>query len=710
VSRRGRLAGAILLTLAAAPAARAAPIATLRRTGDRLQLRTAVATAEVRLGRYQLRLLVRRRRLLTAEHGRGGVFYERGGVVHRLKRVRAVRAIADGAELVVDTDEGQPAGVRLRWRSPRTLKVVVAPPAPETLAAVGDRWRSPKSELIYGLSERLRDSPPLPLPEIEIPAEDIRPDEVGSLDRRGETVEMLVRPTIALYAPFYQSSRGYGLAVAGTTIGLFDVARSDPRSVAFRFETGSTPESRELVFHLFVGPDHATILDEYTALTGRPFVPPAWAFLHWRWRDELPPGQTALLDGVAVNAKVAEDVLMCEQLAIPPGVYHLDRPVLAGEFGFARFAFDEERVPHAVEMLASLRARRYRLSIWSAAWACGSMPGDHGLEAQALGFLAPGARGTPRCADIGGRSFILDVTSPAARAWWRDKLGDFLAAYGIDAVKLDRGEEHIPTAAPDVWADGRTGREVRNAYPVLQAAMHHEALARARGDGDFVLWSRSAYTGAQRWAIFWGGDTAGSETFGGGPGTALGLRSAIIAQQRAAFMGFPIWGSDTGGYYQFKDREVFARWIEFSAFSGLMEIGGQGSHAPWDMPTEPRYDQEMIDIYRRYTRLREALLDYIVAAARRAGERGLPIVRPLVFLDRHDPELRDRWDQYLFGPDLMVAPVWRVGDRSRRVYFPRGAWRSYWNHAERYRGPHMVTVEAPLDVIPVFVRGDAVVP
>jgi alpha-glucosidase (family GH31 glycosyl hydrolase) len=207
----------------------------------------------------------------------------------------------------------------------------------------------------------------------------------------------------------------------------------------------------------------------------------------------------------------------------------------------------------------------------------------------------------------------------------------------------------------------------------------------------------------------WGGDSPGSEGFGNGPGTDLGLRGAIINQLRAAFLGYPIWGSDTGGYYQFKDREVFARWLEFSAFSGIMEIGGKGTHAPWDMPTEPRYDTELIDIYRRYTRLRAHLQPYIVAAARDAAV-GLPIVRPLVFLDRRDRKLRDLWDQYLFGPDLMVAPVWKIGQREREVYFPRGRWRSFWNADEQYRGPRTATVPVPLDTIPVYVRGDAPAP
>jgi alpha-glucosidase (family GH31 glycosyl hydrolase) len=400
---------------------------------------------------------------------------------------------------------------------------------------------------------------------------------------------------------------------------------------------------------------------------------------------------------------------MYEALGIPPGVYLFDRPVLVGNYGFARWVWDETRLPNPAAMLRSLRARGYRLMVWSSMWTCGSQPGDNGLAAQMLGFHVPGRPGPPHCADAGGTSFILDPTNPAAQAWWRDRIAAFVAAHGIHGIKLDRGEEHIPSEATDVWADGRNGREVRNDYPTLQAKVHHDALAQVFPDGDFVLVSRPGYTGTARWAIFWGGDIPGSESFGGGPGTDLGLRSAIISQQRAAFLGVPIWGSDTGGYYQFKDREVFARWLEFSAFSGIMEIGGKGTHAPWDMPTEPAYDEELIDIYRRYTRLRVTLQPYVVAAARQAVT-GMPIVRPMPFHDRRDPRLADRWDQYLFGPDLMVAPVWRVGERRRKVYFPRARWRSYWDRSRTWVGPRTVTLDVPLDTILVFERDGATVP
>ncbi len=676
------------------------------RSDDAIALRTRAMRVEIGRPQFHLAVYDALGALLTAEKAQGGFFYERDGTRHGLAAVTSDAPIDGGLSFAVATTEGGTASVSVRFRSDRTLEVSIEPPDAQTATALGERWESPADELIYGLTERLRDSPLFSPGAVDIPLDDIRPAEVGSLNRRGETVEMFIRPTFSLYAPFYHSSHGYGVAVAGTLPGLYDIASSDPTTLSFEFETGTQPESRRLTFFVFAGPEHATILDQYTALTGRPFVPPDWAFLNWRWRGELAVCAPAELDGTLINAQVAEDVKMFEAHGIPPGVYLFDRPVLPGNFGFARFEWDENRLPNPQAMLTSLRQRGYRLAMWSSTWTCGSEAGDNGLEAQTLGYNAPGPVGPPNCADVGGRSFILDVTNPDARAWWRDKLADFARTNDIVAIKLDRGEEHIPSATSDIWDDGRTGREVHNDYVVLQTRLHRDALAAAHPDGEFTVLTRSGYTGSQRDGIVWGGDIPGSESFGIGPGTDLGLRSAIISQQRAAFMGFPIWGSDTGGYYQFKDREVFARWIEFSAFSGVMEIGGVGAHAPWDMPTEPRVDEELIAIYARYTRLRERLLPYIVAAASEAA-RGLPLVRPLPFFDRTDPALLDRWDQYLFGPDLLVAPVWSVGQRAREIYFPRGAWRSLWDESQRYDGPATVTVDVPLDTIPVFIRGDA---
>lgn len=247
-------------------------------------------------------------------------------------------------------------------------------------------------------------------------------------------------------------------------------------------------------------------------------------------------------------------------------------------------------------------------------------------QAQQRGYLAPSPNPPlpVTCANIGGANFILDPTHADVPAWWGDKLGEFIVDFDIQGIKLDRGEKHIPSTAQDVWADGRTGVEVRNAYPTLQAQIHHDAMQRRFGD-DMLVITRSGNTGAQRWAITWGGDTPGREEFGSEPGADLGLRSAIIKQLRAAFLGYPNWGSDTGGYDEFTNREVFALWLQFSAFSGIMEIGGTGAHAPWAMPSPPHLDEEMVDIYRRYTGLREVLLPYVVQIAAEAPLDTIPV-------------------------------------------------------------------------------------
>jgi alpha-glucosidase (family GH31 glycosyl hydrolase) len=186
-----------------------------------------------------------------------------------------------------------------------------------------------------------------------------------------------------------------------------------------------------------------------------------------------------------------------------------------------------------------------------------------------------------------------------------------------------------------------------------------------------------------------------------------------------AFMGFPNWGTDTGGYYQFKQRDVFARWLEFSALCPIMEIGGglrigdavDGPHAPWAMPTEPHYDPEMIDIYRYYTWLHHELVPYSYSEAVNANQTGHPIATPLVFGYPNDATVADLWDEYLYGPWLLVAPVWRDGDRARSVYLPADGWTDFWDDGQSLIGPQTVqNAAARLDRLPLFVRLGAILP
>jgi len=615
-----------------------------------------------------------------------GLYFVAGGRVP-LDAVDASRATSTELQLSVATTAGT-ASVTLSFPREGVVRVALTPPAEAHASAAGERLVSSADERIYGLMERTVSG--------IFPSEYI-PQEVGSLDRRGTQVAMAVMNSIALYTPFFQTSRGYGVFVEGTTRGNYDLAMTDPTVLSFQFEL--PPGVKTFSYLCIGGPSHDTLVDRYTAITGRPFVPPEWAFKHWRWRDEHRVGAPALLDGVAANADLVDDITHYEQLGIPIGNYTIDRPWATGDLpdltepeepGFGDLIWDEQRFPHAQEMIDALNRRGYHLFLWVAPWATGQTTNS---EAVAGGYLAPHSR------------YIIDFTNPAAVDWWSAKI-EHLVRMGLAGLKLDRGDEDTPSKPTDVYFDGRTGAEMRNAYPDLSAHVHHDAVQRVRGN-DFLVYPRSGYAGTQRWVVFSAGDIPGTDLQG--RPTDLGLRAAILAQLYNAFNGFPIWGSDTGGYAQFGDREVFARWIEFSAFSPIMEIGGVGTHAPWDMPTEPNYDQQMIDIYRTYTILHHALVPYTYRHAQEAGRSGRPIAKPLVFNYPDDPRVGDLWEEFLYGDDILVAPVWKVGQSMQHVYLPAGQWVAYWDRQRVLSGPMDLDEPAPLDRIPIFMRAGAAV-
>ena len=667
------------------PCGRTSDPIVVQETPTQISISTAKGDAEVRVQKSPFRLEYTGTDGPQVTEAQKGMFFSGSGGRSYLEEVVNLTTRHDHAVLSVIS----PAGTALLEVSfPRggVARLELTPPESARATSAGERLSSPPEEAIYGLIERTVWNPIL---------SEFLPQEMGSLDRRGTRLPMLMLPSVALYTPFFQSSRGYGIFVEGSAIGLYDLAASDPEVIEFEFNL--PPGVRSFCYLFLNGPTHDQILERYTGITGRPFLPPEWAFRHWRWRDEHRSGEPAELDGTMMNADLVDDVVHYEELGIPVGNYTFDRPWGTGDLddlrepeqpGFGDLIWDEARFPNPQEMIDALNRRGYRVFLWVAPWATGKM--TH-REATELGYLAPGSR------------HIVDFTNPLAVEWWAGKITP-LIEMGIAGLKLDRGDEDTPSLPREVYSDGRTGLEVRNAYPEIYARVHHDIVKRIRGN-DFLVYPRAGYAGSQQWAIFSAGDIPGRDALG--RATDLGLRSAILALQHCAFMGFPIWGSDTGGYEQFGEREVFARWIEFSAFCPIMEIGGVGTHAPWDMPTVPHFDEEMIEIYRRYVTMHHALLAYTYRHAREANRSGRPIAKALVFNYAGDPRVKDLWEEFLYGDDILVAPVWRVGQRRQRVYLPAGDWVDYWDDARVFTGPMDLDESAPLDRIPVFVREGA---
>ena len=535
---------------------------------------------------------------------------------------------------------------------------------------------STTNEYYTGLMERVIDGPQ---------SKSWAPGIQEAMNLRGQKVDMIVKPTTSIYAPYYLSSRGYATFVKGNWPGYFEFAVSDPRRVKIEFEGPS------LELKIYTASTPAELVRAHAIDAGPPFMPPRWMYMPWRWRDEHTE-RANYYDGTPVtgpfNSEIMEDVLMMKAFGIPNGIYWIDRPWGPGKpWGYDDFDIDEQRLPNFAAMVQWLDSNQTKTVLWIAPFFQGKMM----QQALAKAYVLAG-----QVRPITGNNYpMVDLTNPAAKEYWQDGIAKLLKL-GVAGFKLDRGEEDIPETGSYKIFDGRTIRENRNAYPAMYVKAVYDVAKKYRGD-DFFLMPRAAYTGSAPYSVFWGGDIGGTQE---------GLRASIIAIQRSAVMGYPNWGSDICGYnQQLLEQEVCGRWLAFGALNPIMEVGPTRNVAFWNLPREPNYDVQLIALWRFYARLHERLMDYNYQYAQEANKTGMPIVRPLFLVDPIAPAAWTNWWTYQYGNDLLVSPVWEKGKRTQEVYFPSGKnWRDAWNPEKIYRGGTSVTVSADAHQLPLFVR------
>ncbi len=393
----------------------------------------------------------------------------------------------------------------------------------------------------------------------------------AALNLRGQTVDMIVKPTLSVYAPFYISSRGYAVLVKGTWPGRFDFCAGVSNQVRIEFE-GPSFEAK-----IYTADHPAALVRAHALDAGPPFLPPKWMYGTWRWRDEHTQ-RTNYYDGTPVtgpfNSEFMEDVLLMKAYGIPLGVYWIDRPWGPGRLGYDDFEIDSNRLPNFAESVKWLNAQDVQMMLWIGPFFQGQME----TNALAKGWTLAGAGQQPAKNNYP----LVDFTNPDAKKYWQDGVARLLKL-GVAGFKMDRSEEDIPESGPYRVFDGRSIRENRNAYPVMYLQAAYDVAREYRTNDDFVCMPRAAYTGSSAFGVFWGGDIGGTE---------YGLRAEIIAVQRAAVMGYPNWGSDTCGYnQQSADTEVCGRWLAFSCFTPIMEVGPTQNRAFWDFHTPPYYDR-----------------------------------------------------------------------------------------------------------------------
>ncbi len=480
--------------------------------------------------------------------------------------------------------------------------------------------------------------------------------------------------------PFYLTNRGYGVFVNHPEKVSFEVGSEKVERVQF-----SVPGER-LEYFVIYGPTPREVLERYTALTGRPALPPAWSFGLW-----LSTSFTTDYDEATVTRMIGG---MAER-GVPLHVFHFDCFWMR-EFNWTDFVWDRRIFPDPAGMLQRLKEQYgLRICVWINPYiAQRSALFDEGL---AGGYLLKRPDGSVWQWDMWQAGMgIVDFTNPAARAWFASKL-NALMEMGVDAFKTDFGER-IPTEV--AWFDGSDPHKMHNYYAQLYNQTVFEAIEARRGQGNAVVFARSATTGGQQFPVHWGGDcTATFESM------AESLRGGLSLH----LSGFGFWSHDIGGFEQTASADVYKRWCAFGLLSSHSRLHGSASYrVPW------AYDEEAVRVLEKFTRLKASLMPYLYQAAVQAHQFGTPMLRAMMLAFPGDPACETLDRQYMLGDSLLVAPVFRE-DGLVDYYLPQGRWTNFLTdevvEGGSWRRERVDYLSIPLwaaenSVIPVGARND----
>jgi alpha-D-xyloside xylohydrolase len=505
-------------------------------------------------------------------------------------------------------------------------------------------------EAVYGLGERF-----------------------GPLVKNGQTIDMWNEDggTDSEWAykniPFFLTSRGYGVLVNHPGRVSFEVASHNVGRTQF------SVAGHSLEYYVFGGPTMKDVLEQYTALSGRPALPPEWSFGLW-----LSTSFMTDYDEGAVQANLER----MESLGLPVSVFHFDCFWMK-ELTWCSFLWDERRFPDPAGMLRRIHARGPRVCVWINPYIAETSPLF--AEGAPAGFLLRTPGGDVYQTDQWQPGLALvDFTNPAARAWYAGKLKALLDM-GVDAFKTDFGER-IPLDV--VYHDGSDPERMHNYYTYLYNQTVFDLLRREKGEGEAVVFARSATCGSQRFPVHWGGDNFSTyasmaETLRGGLSFGLG--------------GFGFWSHDISGFIGTATPDLYKRWAAFGMLSSHSRLHGNDSaRMPW------LFDAEAVDVLRHFVRLKRHLMPYLLDAAREAQAHGWPVLRAMALEFPEDPACAHLEMQYMLGPALLVAPVFDAGG-AVSYYLPEGKWRNLLDGTHA-RGPCRRTETHGYFSVPLWVH------
>lgn len=474
-------------------------------------------------------------------------------------------------------------------------------------------------------------------------------------DANGVQNETMYKPI-----PFFMSSRGYGMFMHTSTPITCDFGKY------FSGVTSLMIGDDELDLFVFLG-DPKDILNEYTNITGKSPMPPLWSFGFWMSRITYFSEE----DGRRVTA-------LLRQYKVPADVLHFD----TGWFGIdwrCDYTFAADRFKDPAKMISDLKKDGFHISLWQLPYFTPKNTLFPELVQKDL--VVKDGKGNLPYEDA-----VLDFTNPETVKWYQEKIGNLLKM-GVGAIKVDFGE-----AAPanGIYHNGRTGFYEHNYYPLRYNKTVADITKQITGDN--IIWARSAWAGSQRYPLHWGGDAANTNT-----AMAATLRGGLSF----GLSGFSFWSHDIGGFVKKKPEDLYRRWTPFGMLSSHTRSHGAPPTEPWE------YGEDFLKGFIAADEMRYKLMPYIYAQAKDCSERGLPMVRALFVEYPKDPGAWLVDDEYLFGKDMLVAPLFE-DVTERNVYLPTGQWIDYQTGKIYNEGWHNIKA-GPIPVV-VLVRDGAVIP
>lgn len=482
-----------------------------------------------------------------------------------------------------------------------------------------------------------------------------------------------------------RSGRAYGIFLDNTYRSSFDFGKDLPDAYSFGADGG------ELNYYFFYGPDPKRVVHDFTQLVGRTPLPPLFALGYQQCRYSYFP-----------EARVREIASEFRKRKIPADVIYLD---IDYQQNNRPFTVDRERFPTFEKMISDLKAEEFKviaITDLHLAKLPGYKPYDQGMKND---YFVKNADGSVYVGQVWpGESVFPDFTRSEVREWWGSLYTDFMGV-GIRGFWNDmnepaifgRDDKTMPLETVHSVEGRKTDhREIHNVFGMENARATYEGMLRRNPKMRPFVLTRAAYAGTQRYAATWTGDNTSTWNH---------MRISIPQLLNLGISGYAFVGDDIGGFNGNPTPELLTRWMELGAFNPIYRnhaIKGSRDREPW--VDGPQHET----IRRRYIELRYQLLPYIYTAMEETSRTGLPLMRPL-FLDFPEQEDLQTIDkEFMFGPDLLIAPRVEEFVGKYDVRLPAGVWYDFWT-GQQVQGTTQF-VDPALDTLPVYVRGGAILP